>query len=237
LPLFLHLDEERVRAVTDVPLIKARPPFHYRLPDCEIHLPGWGLHVAWNDWLEVEALAADRERLGHAVRLPGLPRPAAEALARRLGQGSPGQVARPLIASPDPSGGAFGPRLLVSLAVRRYGGTPLQLRPSDQGRGFDYDGVVITGGHDVDPVLYAAEPEVEPNHDPARDAFESAVIDEACGASAAARHLPRRAAAERAARRHAVPGARLAAQQDLQPLDRAAAEDAAHRSPARGSRN
>jgi hypothetical protein len=63
LPLFLHLDEERVRAVTDDPLIKPRPAFHYRLPDCEIHLPGWGLHVAWDDWLEVEALAADRKRL------------------------------------------------------------------------------------------------------------------------------------------------------------------------------
>jgi hypothetical protein len=63
LPLFLHLDEERVRAVTDDPLIKPRPAFHYRLPNCEIHLPGWGLHVAWDDWLEVEALAADRERL------------------------------------------------------------------------------------------------------------------------------------------------------------------------------
>jgi putative glutamine amidotransferase len=78
-----------------------------------------------------------------------------------------------------PERGAFGPRLLVSLALRRYGGRPLQLRPSDHGRGFDFDGVVITGGHDVDPVLYAAEPEVEPNHDPARDAFESAIIDEA----------------------------------------------------------
>lgn len=63
LPLFLHLDEERVRGVTSDPLIKPRPAFHYRLPDCEIHLPGWGLHVAWHDWLEVEALAADRERL------------------------------------------------------------------------------------------------------------------------------------------------------------------------------
>jgi hypothetical protein len=63
LPLFLHLDEERVRAVTDDLLIRPRPAFHYRLPDCEIHVPGWGLHVAWNDWLEVEALAADRKRL------------------------------------------------------------------------------------------------------------------------------------------------------------------------------
>lgn len=63
LPLFLHLDEERVRAVADDPLIKPRPAFHYRLPDCEIHLPDWGLHVAWNDWLEVEALAGDGKRL------------------------------------------------------------------------------------------------------------------------------------------------------------------------------
>lgn len=87
-------------------------------------------------------------------------------------------MARPLIAITGPERGAFGPRSLVSLAVRRYGGRPLQIRPSDGARGFDYDGVVVTGGHDVDPVLYAAEPEVEPNHDPARDAFESAIIDE-----------------------------------------------------------
>ena len=88
-------------------------------------------------------------------------------------------MSRPLIAITGPERGAFGPRILVSLAVRRYGGKPVQLRPSDQACSFNYDGVVITGGHDVDPVLYAAEPEVEPNHDPARDAFESAVIDEA----------------------------------------------------------
>ena len=88
-------------------------------------------------------------------------------------------MARPLIAVTGPERGAFGPRLMVSLALRRYGAWPLQLRPGDAGRGFDFDGVVITGGHDVDPVLYAAEPEVEPRHDPARDAFESAVIDEA----------------------------------------------------------
>lgn len=63
LPLFLELDEERVRNVTAEPLIKPRPAFHYRLPDCRIDVPGWGLHVAWDDWLEVEALAADRKRL------------------------------------------------------------------------------------------------------------------------------------------------------------------------------
>ena len=63
LPLFLHLDKERVRAVTQDPLIKPRPAFHYRLPDCEIHLPNWGLHKPWNYWIQVEKLAADSDRL------------------------------------------------------------------------------------------------------------------------------------------------------------------------------
>lgn len=75
--------------------------------------------------------------------------------------------------------------MLVSLAVRLYGGRPLQLRPGDEDQSHDYDGVVVTGGHDVEPVLYAAEPEVEPNYDTARDALEIAVI-----ADALARGLP-----------------------------------------------
>ena len=63
LPLFMFLDEDRVRATTDDSLIKARPTFHYRLPDCRIDKPDWGLHLAWNDWVEVERLAADESRL------------------------------------------------------------------------------------------------------------------------------------------------------------------------------
>ncbi len=63
LPLFAFLDKERVDAKTDDVLIKARPTFHYRLPDCEIDLPDWGLCIAWNDWVRVEELAADKERL------------------------------------------------------------------------------------------------------------------------------------------------------------------------------
>lgn len=63
LPLFMFLDEERVRATADDILIKARPTFHYRLPDCKIDQPDWGLHAAWNDWVEVERLAADEDRL------------------------------------------------------------------------------------------------------------------------------------------------------------------------------
>lgn len=63
LPLFAFLDEDRVRAKADDVLIKARPTFHYRLPDCDIHKADWGLYVAWNDWVQVERLAADERRL------------------------------------------------------------------------------------------------------------------------------------------------------------------------------
>ncbi|MEJ2089625.1 MAG: amidoligase family protein, partial [Gammaproteobacteria bacterium] len=63
LPLFAHLDEDRVRSVIDDPRIKARPTLHYRLANCDIDLPDWGIHTAWRHWLEVERLANDRERL------------------------------------------------------------------------------------------------------------------------------------------------------------------------------
>lgn len=63
LPLFKHIDEKRVLGKVGDERIKSRPTFHYRLPDCLIDQPGWGLHVAWDDWLEVERLAADEQRL------------------------------------------------------------------------------------------------------------------------------------------------------------------------------
>ncbi len=63
LPLFAHLDEPRVRAAVDDDRIKARPTFHYRLPNSELGREGWGIHQAWNDWVQVERLAADRTRL------------------------------------------------------------------------------------------------------------------------------------------------------------------------------
>lgn len=78
-----------------------------------------------------------------------------------------------------PARGAVGPRLCVAAAVRVSGAQPLQLHPGADLDRHHYDGVVVTGGHDIDPVLYAAEPEVEPRHDQARDAFESRVIDDA----------------------------------------------------------
>lgn len=63
LPLLTELDEDRVRAKVDDDRVKARPALHYRLPNCEIADPSWGLHVAWTDWMQVEHLAADPKRL------------------------------------------------------------------------------------------------------------------------------------------------------------------------------
>lgn len=63
LPAFAEIDETRVRATVNDPLIKARPALHYRLPNCEIDDPGWNLRALWEDWLQVEELAQDAARL------------------------------------------------------------------------------------------------------------------------------------------------------------------------------
>lgn len=59
LPLFAEIDGKRVRSVIDDPKIKARPTFHYRLPNCLIDNPEWSLSLSWNLWCVVEQLADD----------------------------------------------------------------------------------------------------------------------------------------------------------------------------------
>ena len=64
LPLFAHLDEDRVfSAPVESHLIKPRPAFHYRLPNSQIDEPEWSLALPWNDWVMVEKLAQDKDRL------------------------------------------------------------------------------------------------------------------------------------------------------------------------------
>ncbi|GAB3112008.1 hypothetical protein G8770_11980 [Aestuariicella hydrocarbonica] len=58
LPLLAEIDEQRVRRAVDDPRIKARPAFHYRLPDCHIEQTDWSLQVPWSSWLVVEKLAS-----------------------------------------------------------------------------------------------------------------------------------------------------------------------------------
>jgi hypothetical protein len=49
-------------------LVKPRPAFHYRLPNCMIDEPEWTVAREWNTWVAVERLAADPGRLGALSR-------------------------------------------------------------------------------------------------------------------------------------------------------------------------
>jgi hypothetical protein len=68
LPVFLHFEPARVRRAVDDPRVKARPALHYRLPNCEIDRPDWGIDQAWRGWLQVEHLAARPARLRDLCR-------------------------------------------------------------------------------------------------------------------------------------------------------------------------
>ena len=57
LPLFALLDKSRVNAAVKDDRIKARPTFHYRLPNCLIGSTQWSLQSPWEIWLIVEYLA------------------------------------------------------------------------------------------------------------------------------------------------------------------------------------
>ncbi len=69
LPLFAEIDADRVARVVDDERIKARPTYHYRLPNSRLGESDWGILQPWQDWLEVERLAAEPERLAEACRL------------------------------------------------------------------------------------------------------------------------------------------------------------------------
>jgi hypothetical protein len=63
LPLFMFIDEKRVRKkIADV-RVNARPTFHYRLPNCDIDNSEWNVDHPWKLWLEVEKLANNKSQL------------------------------------------------------------------------------------------------------------------------------------------------------------------------------
>jgi hypothetical protein len=64
LPLFASVDAEAIkRQVEQRHLVRARPTFHYRLPNCDIDDAAWSPSHEWNRWVFLEQLAADRPRL------------------------------------------------------------------------------------------------------------------------------------------------------------------------------
>jgi len=70
LPILVGLDDARVlNSINDDErnLIKGRPAFHYRLPDCKINEQGWSAAEAWNKWVYVEQVANDEELLAELI--------------------------------------------------------------------------------------------------------------------------------------------------------------------------
>jgi hypothetical protein len=67
LPLIAHIDEKWVADHKEKALIKARPTFHYRLPNCDIDNPEWSLAHPWSLWLRVEQLANNKQLLATFV--------------------------------------------------------------------------------------------------------------------------------------------------------------------------
>ena len=57
LPILKHIDADRIERDIDDPRIKARPAFHYRLPNCHIEHEHWSLSAPWRKWLVVERLS------------------------------------------------------------------------------------------------------------------------------------------------------------------------------------
>lgn len=63
LPMFAHVDEDRVRDTVDDGLVKARPALHYRLENSCVDESGWTIEQPWRRWLSVERLAQDEAAL------------------------------------------------------------------------------------------------------------------------------------------------------------------------------
>ena len=68
LPLFAWIDEKRVRAVVTDSLVKIRPTFHFRMPNCRVGDEKWSLAEAWGNWTEVEKLAYNNEKLSSLLQ-------------------------------------------------------------------------------------------------------------------------------------------------------------------------
>lgn len=69
LPIFRELmGNAAVRGVPEAALVRPRPAFHYRLPNCRIEDPDWTLAQEWQGWVMVEWLAARPERMAEMGR-------------------------------------------------------------------------------------------------------------------------------------------------------------------------
>lgn len=64
LPVFATIDAPKVAvAARDFENVRARPAFHYRLPNSLVDDPTWSFATEWNRWIEIERLANDPARM------------------------------------------------------------------------------------------------------------------------------------------------------------------------------
>lgn len=63
--IFAHIDQRFLNGVDglEVDLIKPRPAFHYRLPNCELENEEWSIIEEWERWKKVESLARELKGL------------------------------------------------------------------------------------------------------------------------------------------------------------------------------
>ncbi|MDQ4141673.1 MAG: amidoligase family protein [Bacteroidota bacterium] len=62
-PLFAALDKELIASYSDLGKVKPRYTFHYRLPNSNVSKPDWTLAQEWNNWVAIEILANEPEKL------------------------------------------------------------------------------------------------------------------------------------------------------------------------------
>ena len=70
LPILSYLNHDAVvnkLSADEQRLVKGRPAFHYRLPDCKVNEPGWSVATPWNRWIFVEILASDPALLADVI--------------------------------------------------------------------------------------------------------------------------------------------------------------------------
>jgi hypothetical protein len=63
LPILCLWNEGAIREAMPDEKVKARPTFHYRMPNCLFDDPEWRVARDWNRWVRIEELAFDAKRL------------------------------------------------------------------------------------------------------------------------------------------------------------------------------
>ncbi len=90
-------------------------------------------------------------------------------------------MAKPLVGICLPDKGNFFAYLFIKWNLKIQGATSVRLRPSKNNIDFKrLDGVILSGGNDIDPTLYGANKDAHNTElDKKRDAFELEIIDKA----------------------------------------------------------